>query len=60
MEGVNRQIDKAADLPTGDWQITDVDLWPVQLGPTVKLDKLAGLQSLRWLRLFNCQMVSIN
>ena len=56
VEGVNRQIDKAADLPTGDWQISNVDLWPVQLGPKVKLDKLAGLQSLRWLRLFGTQI----
>ncbi len=54
--GVERYVPKPADLPGGDWQVLTVDLFPLQFDSSFKLDKLSGLRSLRWLRLFNTQV----
>jgi uncharacterized protein (TIGR03067 family) len=56
MEGVERHVTKREELPDGDWQITEISVYPAHFDGTAKLDKLAGLQSLRWLRLFNTQI----
>jgi uncharacterized protein (TIGR03067 family) len=44
------------EIPTGAWQITEVCLYPQQFQPDAQLDLLSGLQQLRWMRLFNCQI----
>ena len=56
IEGVERHVAKADEIPSGDWQVTEISVYPARFNNTAMLDKLAGLKSLRWLRLFNTQI----
>lgn len=54
--GVEKHVAKPAELPDGDWQITEICLYPLRFDTNVKLDKISGLHALRWMRLFGCQI----
>lgn len=53
--GVEKHVAKPDELPDGDWQITEISLYPLRFDTAVKLDKFSGLHELRWMRLFGCQ-----
>ena len=56
MDGITRHVAKADELPGGDFHVTEACLYPLQFQPNARLNKLAGLKELHWLRLFNCQV----
>lgn len=58
--GVEKHVTKPSELPDGDWQVTEISLYPVQFDASVNLEKLSGLKSLRWLQLFSCNVSDAN